>query len=102
MSTAETRDGDNGFRCPACRARQALSAECRRCGADLSLLRDVRDTALRERAAAIEALRAGLAADALAHARRAHALLPAAETVRLRRICRLAEAVSGRRESGRA
>ena len=26
------------FQCPACRARQSFQSECRRCGADLSLI----------------------------------------------------------------
>jgi primosomal protein N' len=29
---------DPAFQCPACRARQALQDQCRRCGADLKLL----------------------------------------------------------------
>jgi len=31
-------NNDFSFRCPVCRARQALQEDCRRCGADLRLV----------------------------------------------------------------
>jgi hypothetical protein len=38
MSHELITDEGMSFRCPACRARQPLQDECRRCAADLSLV----------------------------------------------------------------
>ena len=38
MSSSESNQRQQDFRCPVCRARQKLSLQCRRCKADLALV----------------------------------------------------------------
>ena len=71
-------------RCPVCRARfqgdEADSVPCRRCGSDLSLLRQVYRQADQARRAARQALARGQVVRGVKMARRSVSLVDSAET----------------------
>ena len=71
-------------RCPVCRARfqgdEADTVPCRRCGSDLSLLRQVHRQADQVRRAARQALAQGFVVRGVQLARRAVSLVDNAET----------------------
>ena len=75
--------------CPTCNARQTWSDECRRCKTDLSLLRQVWQTAETEHRQCLRELSAGRPRQALRHAHRYAAYAGHAEASRLLRVCAL-------------
>lgn len=77
------------MRCPACRAQQVWSPECRRCGADLTLLRQFEDVFRQQRIRLFAALCEGRNHAAIRHAFRLHQLRPNAESARLLAVCHL-------------
>jgi hypothetical protein len=84
-------DEDTKMRCPACGARQDWGESCRRCEADLSLLREVRDAAQTERRKCLEAVSQSRLSEARGAAQRAHWLAPSPETRRLLFLTRFAQ-----------
>ena len=87
-STAHTA-ADATMRCPACRAQQIWSPECRRCGADLLLLGQFANTCLHQRRQSLTALREGRNHMATRHASRLYQLRPDADSARLLAVCLL-------------
>jgi hypothetical protein len=77
------------LRCPACRAAQEWSDTCRRCKADLRLLREAAEACERSRRLAVHALAANQPGVALRHARQIYQLRPEPEVARLRAVCAL-------------
>lgn len=71
------------FRCPTCGATQVVSAECRRCKCDLSLVLAVHAQARAWHEDCLRQLRAGAHRRALASALRRHELAPDATSRRL-------------------
>jgi len=84
-------DGEKTLRCPTCGARQAPSAECRRCRCDLSLLLATieHQRALHRRV--LRDLRDGRFAEALRTARRRAEVSPDRDAARLLAVCHLFE-----------
>ena len=78
------------LQCPACRAGRNETDTCRRCGADLALLREITRAGDRQRDACLTALREGRPTQALRHARDLHHLRPDADAQRLLRLCQIA------------
>ena len=70
------------MRCPVCRAENAQESACRRCRADLSLLRTVEEARQAELARAACAATACDGAATLRHAEAAHHLRPDHDTWR--------------------
>lgn len=82
------------MRCPVCRASQVWADVCRRCHADLSLLRETARRREHRRAEALQALRDGDVQLALRRAREVYRIHPDAASGRLLLACRLATAVA--------
>lgn len=78
------------FQCPACRAKQVWSAECRRCKADLTLLRRFELEVGRRRYQLLNELRFNRNTSALRHAKRLYQLRPDEDAARLLAVCYLA------------
>ena len=77
------------MRCPACRAQQIWSPECRRCGAELTMLRQTETTCQLQRTRSLTALRDGHYHAATRHAFRLFQLRPDAQSTRLLAVCLL-------------
>ena len=77
------------MRCPACRAQQIWSPECRRCSADLTMLRQIDDTCHQRRLRALVALRDGRNHEATHHAVQLYQLRRDAESTKLLAVCLL-------------
>ncbi len=77
------------MQCPACRAKQVWSPECRRCGADLTLLRRFNEAFGQQRLQVLAALGRGQTTAARRHAIRLYQLRPDAESARLLAVCQL-------------
>ena len=77
------------IRCPTCGARQAPSAECRRCKCDLSLYCSVLDQRDQWRLEALRRLRAGRFAEAIEAARCCWTLSPDEDAARLLAVANL-------------
>ena len=88
MEAARDR-GSQDMTCPTCNARQVWSDECRRCKTDLSLLRQIWQTAEAERRQCLRELAAGQPHLALRHAHRYAAYVGRAQASRLVRVCSL-------------
>lgn len=83
LATQPDRTIQGKVRCPACRAVQEWSAECRRCKCDLGLLWEAAATWQSERTACLRELQAGRPFRALAHARACRRIAPDADSARL-------------------
>jgi hypothetical protein len=79
--------GERGLYCPVCKARFRGSAECSRCGADLTALMLLASQAYALREAARQALRSGDGRNALSSARAAQGLHATAEGNLLQSVC---------------
>lgn len=77
-------------RCPACRAVQDWSEQCRRCKCDLTLVWRAALDWQRSRSLALDALWEGRPFEALDYARRAQAIANDAESARLVAVASLA------------
>lgn len=77
------------MKCPTCNARQAWSAECRRCKSDLRLLRGFAGLAQRLRKEALLELHAGRIQDARRAAEAWHRVDRSAAAARLLAVCHL-------------
>jgi hypothetical protein len=77
------------FLCPACNARQEISDTCRRCRADLTLLRRTAQAWRSHRRRCLNALSANQRDAALHAAEQCDALFPSRETARLLALCQL-------------
>lgn len=77
------------MRCPACRAQQVWSPECRRCGADLMMMMMFEKTRGDQRCLALTALRDGRNQTAIRHASRLYHVRPDTDSVRLLAVCLL-------------
>lgn len=90
-TTGSTSEGpvEATMRCPACRAQQIWSPECRRCGADLMMLRQFENTCYHQRCLSLTALRDGRNQAATRHASRLYQLQPDADSARLLAVCLL-------------
>ncbi len=75
--------------CPTCNARQVWSDQCRRCRADLALLRQVWRTAEIEHRRCLRELSAGRPRQALQYAQRYAAYVGQTEAARLLGVCSL-------------
>ena len=82
-------DGYDSLRCPTCRARQTLSAECRRCKCDLTLMAAVLGRGRGLHAEVLVCLREGRYDDALRAARQRFELSPDETAARLLAVCYL-------------
>ena len=82
---------ENSVRCPTCGARQEWSDVCRRCKADLRLLRRAAAAYLRSRNRCLIAWRQGRVDAARRHARDCFRLSPRDESRRLLALCALLE-----------
>jgi ribosomal protein L40E len=90
MTGAPTRQAQGEeMVCPTCNARQTWSDECRRCKADLTLLRQVWQTAQWQRRQCLHALSADEPHRALQHARRYAELVGQDQAARLLGVCHL-------------
>lgn len=85
----ETPAAAAGLRCPTCGARQEWSDACRRCQADLTLLRGLVEEYDRNRRLCLRHLAEGRPDEALARARRCLVLRADAEAARLVAVCSL-------------
>ena len=85
----EISEASETVRCPTCRAQQVWSDECRRCGSDLSLLRQFAARVRWHRRLCLLALHEQRFHDALTHAEQLHALRPDDASERLRAVCLL-------------
>ena len=81
--------GPMEMNCPTCNARQVWSDQCRRCRADLTLLRQVWRTAEIEHRRCLRELSAGRPRQALLHAQRYAAYAGRTEAARLLGVCSL-------------
>jgi hypothetical protein len=68
MDAVDSKTTAGEMTCPTCNARQVWSDQCRRCKADLSLLRQIWRSAEDARQQCLHELAAGRAARALRHA----------------------------------
>lgn len=84
-------DDESTLRCPTCGARQAPSAECRRCRCDLSLLLAALEHQRALHRRVLRDLRDGRFAEALRTARRRAELSPDRDAARLLAVCYLFE-----------
>ena len=75
--------------CPTCNARQTWSDECRRCKADLALLRQIWQTAEAEHRRCLRELSAGRPRQALRHAHRYATYVGHDQASRLVGVCTL-------------
>lgn len=82
-------DDESTLRCPTCGARQAPSAECRRCRCDLSLLLATLEYQRALHRRTLRGLCDGRLADALRTARRRAELSPDRDAARLLAVCHL-------------
>ena len=76
-------------RCPVCGANQDWSAECRRCSADLKLLRETTVAANNARQGCLHAIAKGRNRTALSFARRLNRIRPDDESKRFLAVCSL-------------
>ena len=86
---ARGEPADSTLRCPTCRATQAWSDECRRCGSNLTLLRRFSNRGTQLRGQCLRALQSNNVRDAVAHSRALFQLHPTDASRRLLAVCLL-------------
>ncbi len=89
METTLARTAAAEMTCPACRARQTWSDECRRCKCDLSLLHAVYDRGEVARRSCLRAVNEGRYEDALGHAQLHAELNGGQRAIHLLAVCHL-------------
>ncbi|MHB8899007.1 MAG: hypothetical protein ACYC6Y_09700 [Thermoguttaceae bacterium] len=87
--SSSERTGEDEMLCPACKACQAWSDECRRCKCDLSLLKEWHAACEAVRRRCLVELGRGSSKRALRYARRYALLAGGAEASRLLGVCQL-------------